>query len=89
MRDAFLKWNDKDSLVLMQNAFSAVGEDCTIIPSEKPGPFLRAYINLAKENGFVLEPTENFEGDLKHCNMSKSRKRIDSNGATGSPKINK
>ena len=87
MRDAFLKWNDKDSLVLMQNAFSAVGEDCTIIPSEKPGPFLRLYLDLAQKNEFLLEPTRNFKGDMKDCNMIKGRERIDSNGATGSPKI--
>ena len=88
MQDAFLKWNDKDSLVLMQDAFTDVGEDFTIIPSEKPGPFLRKYLDLAQNNGFVLAATQNFEGDLSYCNMSKGRERIDSKGATGSP-INK
>jgi hypothetical protein len=89
MRDAYLKWNDDSYINRMQDAFTDVGKEFTIIPSEKPGPFLRAYINLAQKHNFFLRPTMSFQADLKYCNMSKSRKRIDSNGAAGSPKIDK
>jgi hypothetical protein len=83
MRDAFRKWTSKRHEELMREAFVAVGNSYIIIPSEKPGPFLRAYLELAQENGFVLEPTGNFEGDMVDCNLMNGR---DSKGATGSPK---
>jgi hypothetical protein len=51
MQDAFVAWNDKDYLLLMQTAFTDVGEDCTIIPSENPGLFLREYLDVAQKNG--------------------------------------
>jgi hypothetical protein len=87
MRDAFVQWKDNFFLGLMQNTFAAVDEECTIIPSENPGPFLRAYLKLAQDNEFVLKPTGNFKRDLEKCNMRKCHDpRKGSKGATGSPK---
>jgi serine/threonine protein kinase len=87
IRMAFLKWDSKRYIDLMKEAFLELDEECTILPSENPGPFLRDYLVLAQKYGFELERTNMFQLDLENCNMIQSgTPRIDSKGATGSPK---
>lgn len=76
----------KHYIDLLKEAFEELDEKCTILPSEQPGPFLRAYLVLTQKYKFELDRTRNFELNLDNCNMIRSGKpRIDSKGTNGSP----
>ena len=74
-----------------RDVFNEMNGDYAQIQND-PGKYLKKYLDVAKENKFKLDLSDTFRNSLRKCNMLEDGKpisRIDSKGATGSPKKSK